>query len=92
MPTITPSLYFPLAAVSEAAEFRAVLLRTMAIGIPALLGVGAVLYIFWRSLAAESATESAVVASRRTKTILILLVMVLVVVCAFLAKMDFWRG
>lgn len=92
MPTITPALPFLLAAVSEAAEFRAVLLRTIAIGIPALLGVGAVLYVFWRSLAAESATESAVVASRRTKTILILLVMVLMVVCAFLAQMDFWRG
>lgn len=81
-----------MAVVSDAAEFRAVLWRTIAIGIPALLGVGAVLYIFWRSLAAESATESAVVASKRTKLILVLLVMVLVAVCAFLAQMDFWRG
>lgn len=92
MPTITSAFYFLLAAVSDAAEFRAVLLRTLAIGIPALLGVGTVLYVFWRSLAAESATESALVASRRTKAILVLLVLVLVVVCAFLAQMDFWRG
>lgn len=64
----------------------------MAIGVPALVGVGAVLYVFWKSLATESATESALVASKRTKAILVLLVVVLVVVCAFLAQMDFWRG
>lgn len=81
-----------LAAISEASEFRAVLLRTVAIGVPALVGVGAVLYLFWKSLATESATESALVASKRTKAILVLLVVVLVVVCAFLAQMDFWRG
>lgn len=81
-----------LAAISEASEFRAVLLRTVAIGVPALVGVGAVLYLFWKSLATESATESALVASKRTKAILVLLVVVLVVVCAFLAQMDFFRG
>jgi len=47
--------------------------------------------VFWRSLAAESATASEIVASRRTRAILILLVTVLVAVCAFLAQMDFWR-
>lgn len=81
-----------LALLGDAAEFRAIMLRTMAIGIPALLGVGAVLYLFWRSLAAESATGSAMGASRRTKAILILLVVVLLVECALLAQMDFWRG
>jgi len=87
---ITPALHFLLLALSDdAGEFRAIVFRTMAIGIPALMGVGAVLYLFWRSLAAESATESAVDASRRTKAILILLVVVLVVECVLLAQMDF---
>lgn len=90
---ITPALHFLLLALSDdAGEFRAIVFRTMAIGIPALLGVGSVLYLFWRSLSEESAIESAVGVSRRTKAILILLVLVLVVECALLAQMDFWRG